>query len=116
MTQTALRQPLQPPPAMTPTLEHVFNWLVACAIKGERCPTTDQIRIEIVRAGLPAQGQAPTTALALAGRILVRVHAKNWRVVEILHGEHAGRRTKAAPNHWSCYLVIDRQGVRRVAE
>ena len=98
--------------AMTPTLEHVFARLVDCARKGERCPTGDAISAGVTAAGLALSRKSPTTALALAGRIRVRVHAHNWRVVEILEGPHAGKETKAA--RWGCYLVIDRDGRRRV--
>ncbi len=110
-----LREALRPAPAMTPTLHHVFDLLVAAAVAGERCPTQNDIGAALKRAGLP-QGKkgtgrlSPTTALALIGRIRVRVHGHDWRVVEILAGPHAGM----APNGWAYFLVIDRRGTRRV--
>lgn len=110
-----LRKAPKTAPAMTPTLQFIFDWLVRCAANELRCPTADQIRDELARAGLPhGKGTAPTTALAFMGRIRVHVHARNWRVVEILDGPHAGQQTKGAPNGHACYLVIDRAGSRRV--
>ena len=71
---------------MTPKLHVLFQRLCDCAIRGERCPTADQL------AGLP-----PPSELAHAGKIRIEVFARNWRVVTILTGPHAGKSTMRDP-------------------
>ncbi len=68
-------------------LKWTFDLLVGHAVKGERCPTKDQLGTAANKA---------ISVLAHAGRIRVEVSAHNWRVVEIREGEHMGKRT--APN------------------
>jgi hypothetical protein len=47
-------------------------------------------------------------ALARAGRIVLTVHAHNWRVAEILSGPHALKGTMRAPHDWAAYLRVGR--------
>jgi hypothetical protein len=108
-------------PPLTPSLKHVFDRLALAASRGERCPLGLDVQSDLIRTGLPIGKQAlgghssATTALAVRGYIRVRVHARNWRVVEIQAGPHAGRETQGPPNHtWRYYLVVDRNGPRRV--
>lgn len=61
-----------------------FDRIVAAAVAGDRCPQNDKIPSE-------AFG-----ALAREGRIRVRVYRLNYRVVDILVGQHAGKQTKDA--------------------
>lgn len=75
-----------------------FAKLEKCAEGRERCPQNDQIP------------SAAFSALARAGRIRVMVFRKNYRVVEILIGPQAGKRTADAPDRRigeTPYMVID---------
>lgn len=75
-----------------------FDKIVASAVANERCPQNDKI---------PA---AAFSALAREGRIRVRVYRKNYRVVDILVGPHAGAQTKDAPDRRrgeKPYKVVD---------
>lgn len=65
--------------------EKAFVRLQGCAVAGDRCPQNDQIP------------SAVFSALAREGKILVKVFARNWRVVEILVGPYAGRSTADDP-------------------
>lgn len=83
--------------------DDTFARIVAAAVAGERCPTTDQ--------GLSS---ANVSALAHAGRIAVEVSTHNWRRVTILEGEHAGKSTAANPlKKFSTYLTLDKRGTLR---
>lgn len=79
----------------------VFERFVQAAREGERCPSNDLIEGLLRNAGLPqtAFGARKGHAMTLAerGDIRVEVSGKNWRVVEILTGEHAGKRTMPDP-------------------
>lgn len=80
------------------TYDGAFARLVACAVAGERCPTNDQM--------------APSafSHLARQGRIRIRVFRLNYRVVDILVGEHAGKSTMDAPDRRrgeKPYKIID---------
>lgn len=99
------------------TLDAVFALIERAAIAGERCPNKDQIGAFLTEQGLTRRGDSPgdmTTALARHGRLRLTVHTHNWRVAEILAGPNAGTKTKARPNGGSCYMVVDRDGPRRV--
>lgn len=78
-------------------LNRAFSILETAAYRGERCPlngTTPWITADI------------TTALARAGRIKVEVSGRNWRVVTILKGPNAGKRTMPDPLNGHVYLTI----------
>lgn len=75
-----------------------FARLEQCAEGRDRCPQNDQIP------------SAAFSALARAGRIKVMVFRKNYRVVEILVGPQAGKRTADATDRRIGevpYMVID---------
>jgi hypothetical protein len=69
------------------TREMVFGQLAARANIGARCPEN----IDIPGANLMLR------ALAEEGRIRVEIFPRNWRVVEILTGQHKGKRTAPSP-------------------
>jgi hypothetical protein len=69
-------------------LDRQFGLLEQAAKRGERCPQSGNFG--------PLKSAA-TTALARAGRIRIEIYAHNWRVVEILTGRHAGKRTMPTP-------------------
>jgi hypothetical protein len=99
------------------TADFVFDWLISLAREGKRCPTTDEMSRALSSRGLcgNVSKQAPTSWLARAGKIRIRVYAKNWRVVEIAAGPFAGLETQGPPNpRWAFYLVMDKAGTRRV--
>jgi len=72
---------------MTPEEERVFAELVAAARSGERCPTNGEMRA--------AAFVVPD--LCALGAVRSEIYANNYRVVEILLGDHAGLRTKEFP-------------------
>jgi hypothetical protein len=81
--------------------------IVNAALMGERCP----INAAESAGGLP---RGATTELARAGLIRVEVYPHNWRVIEILQGPHAGKRTAPPPNRkWRPYLIVDEHGSLR---
>ena len=75
-------------------IEKVFAQIERAALAGERCPTT---RTTENATGTLLPGI--TTMLLNEGRIKVEIYGHNWRVVEILKGPNAGKRTKEAPGY-----------------
>lgn len=73
-------------------IEMGFALIELAAENGERCPTNQSAENPTgeLRSGV-------TTALLKQGRIRVEVYAHNWRVVTILTGPHAGKRTAPSP-------------------
>lgn len=90
-----------PPISRTFRIEHAFHEILAAALAGERCPINDIGHVSSMT----------TMALCKAGRIRVDVYAKNWRVVTITAGEHAGKKT-AMPNfkHGPAYVTVTKEG------
>lgn len=78
-----------------------FAAIERAAIHGARCPTTKTR--ENPAGGLPS---GVTSELLKQGKIKVEVYAHNWRVIEILVGPHAGKRTLAAPHGRRPYLIL----------
>ncbi len=70
-----------------------FRAIEAAAIAGERAPTTRTLDNPsgTMRAGI-------TSALLKEGRIRAEIYGQNSRVIEILKGPHAGKRTKGPPD------------------
>lgn len=81
--------------------DELFAVLEECAVKGERCPTVDQLQYvhNIPTTYQPAR-------LARQGRIRVEVWRLNWRVIEIMEGPNKGRRTQEAPTGTAPYKII----------
>lgn len=84
-------------------LDKGFAEIERAAIIGARCPTnvSQENPTGTLRNGL-------TTALVKEGKIKIEVYAHNWRVVEILTGPNAGKRTLAPPYKYATkpYLVL----------
>ncbi|HLH51731.1 MAG TPA: hypothetical protein VKV96_20500 [Roseiarcus sp.] len=89
-----------------PQLEAVFALIEEAAAKGARCPTRDEIRAHLVAAGHGGEPVRLTRELCRSGRIMIYVHAKNWRVAKIMAGPHAGKTTMPPPRPWAAYLRI----------
>lgn len=88
---------------MSDPLAEAFSMIEQAAAARQRCPTND---------ALP---QGATTMLARQGKIRIEVYPHNWRVVEILAGPQAGKRTAGPPEKsWQPYLIVDAQGSRYV--
>lgn len=93
------------------TLEAVFDMLARAAGAGERCPTNRAIDLFMMEKRLERRGDSATDvlkALARSGRIILTVHAHNWRVAEILTGSLALKSTMSAPREWAAYLRVGR--------
>lgn len=82
-----------------------LDLLVAAAVDGERCPQD---------APHGPLGRGAISELVRAGQIRSEVYSRNWRVVTILKGEHAGKSTAAPPWGGKPYRV-DGELVERVA-
>lgn len=76
-------------------LAHAFERVVNAAVAGVRCPINDDLQV-------PA---GAFVEIARAGHIEIIVAGKNWRVVRILTGDHAGKSTAPCPNG-AVYRVI----------
>lgn len=82
-------------------VEQCFQAILRAALRGERCPENGSSNVNTDRC----------RALAAAGRIKIEVFARNFRVVTILTGRHAGRKTARAPYKVSQpKLVISKDG------
>lgn len=85
------------------TVDDAFALIEQAAINGERCPQSTG-----PGATLPS---AHVSALARAARISVEISSKNWRLVTILTGTHAGKSTLRSPHKGSrVYQTIDTRG------
>jgi hypothetical protein len=99
--------------ALSEREEFVFQLLVDAAVEGKRCPVADAIDRAMSLAG-HGYGATLVPALADAGRIRIEVGGKNWRVVTICDGPHAGAATARPPGGRSFepYVVIEPGGRR----
>lgn len=88
---------------MNPAAQCLFEVLVEAACAGARCPSNDQL-----------PHRARLGGLCRAGLIRCEIYEKNWRVVEIRHGEHAGKRTAEHPGGRKPYRIVDDKGDRWV--
>ncbi len=89
---------------MKPSVLRTLELLIATARAGERCPT---------RSALGAAKSDHITRLAHTGYVRIEVYGRNFRVVCILKGEHAGCATKSPDEGGSPYLVLDSAGTHR---
>ena len=76
-----------------------YHLIEQVAINGERCPQNQPH-------GPLAKGSV--SKLVAEGRIRTEVYKHNWRVVEILMGEHKGKRTAEPLGKGSPYIVNGR--------
>lgn len=91
-------------PKLPKQQQNLFDFLVKYAKSGERCPTSDQLKYH--------QQPHNLTELASNGYIRIEVFVRNWRVVTILAGAHAGKATAPCPHGGSLkpYRIIDANG------
>lgn len=83
-------------------LEAVFALIVAAADKNERCPMNSSPKMR--RGTIP---HSAVQALLREGKIKIEVYAHNYRVVEIVWGRNAGKRTRPPDNkNWKPYKVL----------
>lgn len=66
--------------------DKLFDRICEIAERGERCPTNEH---------LPPNGLSD---LAREGRIRIEIFDRNWRIVTILVGAHAGKSTMRGPH------------------
>lgn len=85
---------------LEPREKRVFDELVTAALEGRRCPTNTELRAKNGEIGV----------LARAGHIRSEVYERNYRVIEITHGEHKGKRTAEHPKGYKPYRVLDSNG------
>lgn len=88
-----------------------FAIVERAAIAGERCPTNEGLCDALRVAGFVfAGGNELLSGLAREGHLEIRVAAQNWRIVQLLTGEHAGKMTAPAPGRpyppGRAYIVI----------
>lgn len=96
---------------MTPKAAAGLRSIIAAALAGQRCPTN-----ETMENPNGTIWQGATTELARAGHIKIEIYAKNYRVVTILKGPHAGLSTKPYPDRRAKpYKTITTQTVRTYA-
>ena|SRR5581483_9453837 len=88
-------------------VEQAYKAILTAALAGTRCPQDARYG----HSGLPS---GATTKLVHDGRLKIEVYGKNWRVAEIVGGEHAGKRTQEPPfQNAGPYLVRDASGSHR---
>lgn len=88
------RPPLKPKYDGNPeTYLRLFQILIDAALRGDRCPTLDQLRY-VHKISTTYR----LTPLCDLGWIRMEVYSGNWRIVEIMTGPHKGARTEEHPN------------------
>lgn len=87
--------------------DKVLAALTEAAIRGRRCPTTDQLGD---LAGSRPRAAAALKRLTATGIIVIKISGHNWRVVDIKKGPHAGKSTMSDPNGWATYRRLDAAG------
>jgi hypothetical protein len=91
-------------------LDDGFAEIERAAVNDARCPTnrSQENPTGTLRIGV-------TTELVREGKIKIEVYAHNWRVVELLTGPNAGKRTQKPPYKYATkpYLVLPALAVSR---
>src|SRR3990167_5262320 len=85
------------------TLQIIAN----AADRGERCPTSQEMVLQLFELGFRRKCSGTTHDLIKLGFIRVEVYGRNYRVVEIIDGQHKGKRTKEYPNVGVPYKILD---------
>jgi hypothetical protein len=96
-------------------IEPLFSILTSIAMAGDRCPNNDGLQDLLHRAAYPTINiQNALTRLTRDGRIRVEVGGMNYRVIKIMEGRAAGKRT-AVPSGapWRPRLIIGVSGQER---
>lgn len=82
--------------------QETLQRIIEAGLAGLRCPTRDEVSHTFV------------TDLVRTGDIRVEIYAGNWRVIEILTGEHKGLRTAERPGkRVPAWKVMDARGTRK---
>lgn len=91
-----------PHPPSEQAIRTAWDTVVQAAVEGRRCP-------------MNGHGVNSHTLRALTDRgdIRIKVYPQNWRVVEILTGEHAGKSTEPSPLGGSPMHIIEKGTPRR---
>lgn len=87
----------------TADCEAAFAELEQAAVAGARCPVNGTGYINSLR----------LRVLADAGRITIQVFPRNWRVVTILTGPNARKKTAKPPRKGRAYVTITKRGRSR---
>jgi hypothetical protein len=102
---------------MTTAADALFEIIDELAARGERCPIALELNRRLrLRAGRTIDTSRLLQQLAIAGKLIVKVHGRNWRTIEICVGRHAGMSTQPPPVPLAVYLIADHKGLRRVSE
>ncbi len=75
------------------SLDTTFAAVVRAALAGERCPISHKYKTDG-----PTIKSTELRELARLGHARIEVYPRNWRVVHILSGPHAGKSTKPYAN------------------
>ena len=86
-------------------IEQTLAIIIATALANERCPQNAYGK------GIES---AALNRLAKTGWLRVEYSSNNFRCVHILKGPHAGKHTAPDPSGNSVYLVLDRDGPKRL--
>lgn len=82
--------------------DEAFALVERAAVAGVRCPQADDF---------PEGLSSAFYKLPDDGRIKIETYAHNWRVVEILTGPNAGKRTAPCPyRHKGPWRITDKSG------
>lgn len=94
----------------------MLDILTGCAKRGERCPAKGELRRLLSLRGIRPVGnvRALLVELARQGKIIINIHAHNWRTVEIFENGKFVAATQTPPRPWAVYKVADRRGYHMV--
>lgn len=92
---------------MAPDLVDVFDVVVSAAVAGRRCPPNHK---NVARGGAPTISidSRKLQRLARDGFLQIDIYPKNWRMVTIRVGPHAGATTARPPDRTKPYKTIRR--------
>ena len=98
---------------LTTKADHVLALFEQCAVNKGRCPTNRDIARHLTAIGICAEtGGIPNIVMKLVNdnKIVVKIYARNWRVVTICYGANDGAATMEPPRGGEPYLVINVAG------
>jgi hypothetical protein len=103
--------PVASPPAPQDVL---FEIMCEIAEGSSRCPASDaldrMLAARCPRGGGDGPRRSSSNQLAITGKLVVKIHGKNWRTIEILTGAAAGRSTLSSAA--AVYRIADKSGYR----
>jgi hypothetical protein len=86
------------PVALVDRKTNTLRAFTKAAVAGKRAPMNGTFGVE----------SSAARRLAFDGVIRIEVYAKNWRVITLLEGEHAGKHTMLPPHGGRAYVTIDK--------